>query len=142
MLSPIGKSLVLFGIFFLIFSSVVNKFFWGSFKPHDSLKSASKKMESMASFLKEQNRMNKLSASGQPVKVKIISLRDTGQLVNFDPVLEFNLEVLHEKKEDDYIVNNHQQLVSKIIISRIIPGNIYQAKVDPNDKNNVYISWL
>ncbi|OGC19833.1 hypothetical protein A3J90_03965 [candidate division WOR-1 bacterium RIFOXYC2_FULL_37_10] len=138
-----GATFFFFGILGLIFHNYIMGLLKGLPKPYEpSLKTASDRMASMASFLKEQNRMNKLSASGQPVKVKILGVRDTGKLINFDSILEFDLEVLHEIKTDDYIINNHHQLVSKIIISRIIPGNIYQAKVDPNDKNNVCISWL
>ena len=51
-------------------------------------------MSNAADFLKEQNRVNKLSMTGKPAKVKIISVKETGQMVNFDTVLEFNLEVL------------------------------------------------
>jgi hypothetical protein len=99
-------------------------------------------MSSAANFLKEQNKINKLNSTGKPVRVRIISVRDTGQLVNYDPVLEFNVEVLHERRYDNYNISNHKQVVSKIIAPRLIPGNEYPAKVDPEDKNSIHISWI
>ncbi|HEY5533327.1 MAG TPA: hypothetical protein VIL99_00090 [Ignavibacteria bacterium] len=127
----------------------VNTYFYKMFKDfpkpkgfNESFRSGADQMSSAANFLKEQNKINKLSSTGKPVRVKIISVRDTGKLVNYDPVLEFNLEVLHERRYDNYNITNHQQVVSKIIAPRLIPGNEYPAKVDPEDKNSIHISWL
>jgi hypothetical protein len=99
-------------------------------------------MSNAADFLKEQNRVNKLNMTGKPAKVKIISVKDTGQMVNFDTVLEFNLEVLQERRYDNYIIDGYKQVVSKIIAPGIVPGNEYPASIDPADKNNIYISWI
>ena len=127
----------------------INNYFYKIFKDfpkpkgfNASFRDSADKMTSAADYLKEQNRVNKLSMTGKPAKVKIISVRETGQVVNFDTVLEFNLEVLQERRYDNYNINGYKQVVSKIIAPRIVSGNEYPARVDPADKNNIYISWV
>lgn len=127
----------------------INYYFYNMFKGFpqpksfsESFRDGASSMSSAANMLKQMNLANKLSSTGKPVKVKVLSIRDTGQLINYDPVLEFNLEVLHERRYDNYSINNHKQVVSKIIASRILTGNEYSARVDPVDKNSIYISWL
>ena len=107
-----------------------------------SMKGSANKMSSAAEYLKEQNRSNKLASIGKPIRVKIINVVDTGQIVQNDAVLNFNVEVLNERRYDNYNINDYKQVVSKIIAPRILPGNEYPAKVDPNDKNNIFISWI
>jgi len=107
-----------------------------------SMKASGKRMSSMAEFMKQQNKMNELSSKGIPVRVKIISFKDTGEIINYDSVFEFQLEVLKEHRYDNYYINNHRQIVSKVIASRIKTGNEYPAKVDPENRENIILSWL
>jgi hypothetical protein len=139
------------GILFLagILIYFINNYFYKIFKDfptpkgfNASFRDSADKMSNAADFLKEQNRVNKLSMTGKPAKVKIISVKDTGQMVNFDTVLEFNLEVLQERRYDNYNIDGYKQVVSKIIAPGIVPGNEYPARIDPADKNNIYISWI
>jgi len=144
---------ILTGIILIITGVIVfavNYYFYKMFKDFPivknydmSMKGSANRMSNAADFLKEQNRMNKIASIGQPVRVKIINFYDTGQaLQNNETILNFNVEVLHERRFDNYNINDYKQAVSRIIIPRIQPGNEYPAKVDPGDKNNIYISWI
>ena len=108
----------------------------------ESMRDGAQRMSSAAEMLKEQNKMNRLGSEGVPIKVKIIGFKDTGTMINNDPVLEFQLEVLKEHRYDNYYINSHRQIVSKIILPRIQTGNEYPARLDPTDKNCVHISWM
>ena len=146
-------SFILTGIIFIITGAInfaVFKFldksfskFPDSIKNYDtSMKGSAKRMSSMADMLKQQNNMNRLSSIGVPVKIKIINFKDTGEVVNYDSVIEFQVEVQKEHSFDNYYINSFTQIVSKVIVSRLKVGDVYPAKVDPEDKNNIYISWL
>jgi len=106
-----------------------------------TLKESTAGISSAADMMKQMNKMNKLSANGIPVKVKILGFKDSGQLVNYDPVIEFQLEVLKEHKYDNYYINSHKQIVSKILTGRIETGKEYFAKVDPEDKNSIFVTF-
>jgi len=130
---------------FIIF--ITNRFVWNMLKGFPqtkgfstSLKDGTAKINSATEFLKHYNKSSKLASEGIPVKVKIIGFKDTGQLVNYDPVIEFQLEVLKEHKYDNYYINSHKQIISKILLNRIQTGKEYYAKLDPEDKNNVLLS--
>lgn len=140
-----GIILIITGV--IIFA--VNHYFYKMFrdfpKPEGfdlTLKGSTKMMSTATDYLKEYNRINKLGNTGKPVRVKIISVTDTGQTVQNEAVVNFNVEVLHEKRYENYIISDYKQLVSRIIIPRIQPGNEYSAKVDPKNKNDIYISWI
>jgi hypothetical protein len=106
-----------------------------------TLKESTARISSAADMMKQMNKMNRLSASGIPVRVKVLSFKDTGQLVNYDPVIEFQLEVLKEHKYDNYYINSHKQIVSKILTGRIETGKEYYAKVDPEDRNSIIVTF-
>ncbi len=98
------------------------------------------KMASATATLQEMNRSNRLRGRGLKAKVEVLSMRDTQQLVNFDPILEFDLRVQPEHGEL-YHVKDYRQVVSKIIHPRITIGGSYDAFVDPKDQNSLIISW-
>lgn len=137
---PVAIILVVTGI--IIFA--VNRFTGNMLKglpKAPTLKESSERISAGADFLRQYNKMTKLGSTGIPVKVKVLGFKDTGQLVNYDPVIEFQLEVLKEHKYDNYYINTHKQIVSKIMTGRIETGKEYFAKVDPGDKNSVLITF-
>lgn len=137
---PAAIILVITGV--IIFA--VNKFTGNMVKglpKAPTMKESAARISAGADLLKQYNKMNKLSSTGIPAKVKVLGYKDTGQLVNFDSVIEFQLEVLKEHKYDNYFINSHRQIVSKILINRIETGKEYYAKIDPEDRDNVMITF-
>lgn len=98
------------------------------------------KIESATATLKEMNRSNHLREHGQRAQVEVLAMRDTGQLINFDPILEFDLRI-YPGEGELYHVAGYRQVVSKIIMPRITIGGTYAAFVDPEDPNSLYINW-
>jgi hypothetical protein len=98
------------------------------------------KMESATATLKEMNRSNRLRERGLKAQAEVLAIRDTGQLINFDPILEFDLRITPEEGEL-YHVAGYRQVVSKIIMPRTDIGGSYPAFVDREDQNSLFINW-
>lgn len=98
------------------------------------------KMESATTTLKEMNRANRLREYGEKAQAEVLAIRDTGALIDFDPILEFDLRV-EPRYGEPYQVDGYRQVVSKIILPRIIIGDNYAAFTDPEDRNSLYINW-
>ncbi|MHB9112767.1 MAG: hypothetical protein ACYC4D_09120 [Thermoleophilia bacterium] len=86
------------------------------------------------------NRANHLREHGIKARAEVLAMRDTGQLINFDPIVEFDLRI--EPGEGElYQVGGYRQVVSRIILPRITIGGNYAAFTDPEDPNSLYINW-
>lgn len=113
----------------------------GAIHMHGALtRQGSAKIESATTTLREMNRSNHLREHGLKGRAKVLSIRDTGQLVNFDPILEFDLEVLPEYGEP-YTVKGYRQLVSKVMLPRIEVGTDYVVFVDPEEQTSLFVMW-
>lgn len=97
-------------------------------------------MESATNTLKEMNRANQLRGQGIKGQAEVLAIRDTGQLVNFDPILEFDLRI-EPGEGEQYFLEGYRQVVSKIIYPRISVGGSYTAFTDPEDPKSLYINW-
>jgi hypothetical protein len=104
------------------------------------MRDSAETMSSAALMLNQETRSDQLRASGLDAQAEVLAMRDTGQLFNFDPILEFDLRI-HQGWKTPYKVENYRQLVSKIMISKISVGATYPAKVDPQDLNRLILSW-
>ena len=104
-------------IIFAVFSYLTNLFkdFPMMKGKGKAMRDSASSMSSMSEFLKQQNKINKLKSNGIPIKVKILSVKDTGDLINNDPLLEFQLEVFKDNPSDNYFINSHKQIVSKVV---------------------------
>jgi hypothetical protein len=113
----------------------------GAMQMHSALsRQGAAKIESATTTLREMNRSKNLREHGLKARAKVLAIRDTGQLVNFDPILEFDLEVLPEAGEP-YQVEGYRQLVSKVMLPRIDVGGDYVAFVDPEERTSLFVLW-
>lgn len=98
------------------------------------------KMEGATITLKEINRANHLREHGMKARAEVLAMRDTAQLINFDPILEFDLRV-DPVEGEPYHVAGHRQVVSKLVMPRITIGSSYTAFVDQEDPHSLFINW-
>lgn len=92
-------------------------------------------------ILSSQVKKDKLRSAGKDVRVKILAIKNTGEMVNYNPIFEF--EILVEKeKYSTYVVANHRQVISRIIVPRIAVGDYFDAKVDPENPEELWIEWI
>jgi hypothetical protein len=106
-----------------------------------SFREASAQMAAATEMLKQQTLSDQLQQSGLPAQAQIMALRDTGQMINYNPVVEFDLLVTLNDRAP-YPVRNLRQTVSKLAVGRLIIGNSYPARVDPTDHNRLFVSWM
>ncbi len=104
------------------------------------MRDSAETMSAAALMLNQQTLSDALRTSGLDAQAEVLAMRDTGQLFNYDPILEFDLRI-HQGWKTPYKVEKYRQLVSKIMLPKISVGATYAAKVDPQDPNRLVISW-
>jgi len=108
------------------------------------------KMANMSSKMAEANAMmagmaqgaaqaNSAIANGVAAVATITSARQTGALVNFNPVLD--LELLIMLPSGVPMQATRQEPVQQLHLGRCQPGVRLNVKVDPTNANNLWIDW-
>ena len=90
----------------------------------------------MAQMTKQAN----LQATGVTCAATVVAVRDTGGMVNMQPIAEIDMNVLPDGLPP-YPVTI-RQTISQFDVARIQPGASLSVKVDPNDPASVYIDVL
>jgi hypothetical protein len=89
--------------------------------------------EQMAQMTKQAN----LQATGVTCSATVTAIRETGSVINNQPVAEIELTVLPDGLPP-YPVTIHQA-VGQFHIPYLQPGAALSVKVDPNDPSSVFI---
>jgi len=92
-------------------------------------------------ILSSQVKKDKLRSVGKDVKVKVLAIKNTGEMVNYNSIFEFEL-LVEKDKYSNYVVPNHRQVVSRMIIPRIAVGDYFDAKVDPENPEELWVEWV
>lgn len=80
------------------------------------------------SHLDQVDASAQLRATGLPTQARVLQIADTGTLLNFDPVVHLQLEVIPPRGGANY-VTELRTVVSKIAIPRV--GDVLPIVVDP-----------
>jgi hypothetical protein len=80
-----------------------------------------------------------LLQTGVPGTGKITAMTQGGAMINYQPVIEFDLEVTVEGK-DPYAVK-HKEAVAQMLLPQVQPGKTVAVKVDPADPSRLAIDW-
>ncbi len=110
------------------------------FDPAAQMREATAAMEAAGQMMAQQTEAAQLAASGEPASAQVNTTRDTGQMVNMQPVLELNLLVFLEGKPP-YPVTV-RQIVPMAQLGRLTPGSRLTVKVDPGKPELVWIDWM
>jgi len=79
----------------------------------------------------------RIRATGRPTQARVLNIADTGTLINFNPVVRLQLEVIPPGGGANY-VTEIQTAVSKIAIPRI--GDILPVMVDQANPNAIALA--
>ncbi|MFH1331183.1 MAG: hypothetical protein ABIJ48_11095 [Actinomycetota bacterium] len=109
------------------------------FDPAARMGEASTAMEAAGQMLSQQTEVAQLAVSGEPASAQVNATRDTGQLVNMQPVLEMSLLVFIEGKPP--YPATVRQIVPMAQLGRLTPGSRLAVKVDPGKPAAVWIDW-
>ena len=107
------------------------------------LADAAEKMTAINQTMSEQvargERTAHLRRDGTEGTARILAVRDTGALVNFDPIVDIDMEVTTGGGAPYQI--SRREVVSKVALGRIAPGAEIPVMVDPFKPTEVLIDW-
>jgi hypothetical protein len=92
---------------------------------------AARNMEGMASTAS-------IATNGQPARATINGFADTGQTMNFNPIVRFDLTVFPADGRPPYPLQ-HQQMVQRLSLSKLVVGNQVGATVDGTDPSKLML---
>jgi hypothetical protein len=81
------------------------------------------------------DRRNELMTTGMNAKADVMSISDTGKMVNYDPVVKIKLNVITDT--GDRYETETEQIVSKIAVPRV--GDQVNIKYNPNNDREFVI---
>ena len=79
-------------------------------------------------------------ANGVAAVATITSARQTGAMMNFNPVVDLELLVMMPNGVPMPVAK--QEIVMQIHLARCQPGMRLHVKVDPNNINSIWIDWV
>ena len=80
-----------------------------------------------------------LATAGTPAQVQVTASRDSGTVVNMQPVLE--LDLLVQPVGGVPYPATVRQTVPLAATGRVVPGTVLTGRVDPDVPSSVWIDW-
>lgn len=108
-------------------------------KRSERLADAQSKMAGAKEMLAQQTRMMNLAATGADASATIIEARQTTQMINFEPVIELDLNLIVDGRPP-YPLTVCQP-VPQLYLAKAQVGGTLKAKVDPADPSAVFLDF-
>lgn len=108
--------------------------------PGAGMAQAVQAMQSAGAMMEQQTLAARLAVEGEAASAQVTAARDTGQLINLQPVIEISLLVFLEG-QPPYPVTL-QQVVPMAQMGRLTPGTRLAVKVDPRARESIWIDWF
>jgi len=89
-------------------------------------------------LLQNMNQRNQVLQTGIPAMATIVSLADTGMLVNYQPQVRIGLQVAPPNGVPYQA--EVTMVVSQLMIPRVQPGMMVPVKIDPKDPSKIAIA--
>jgi hypothetical protein len=90
-------------------------------------------------MMKGAARRKRLMTSGVPGQAQILGLTQTGMYVNYQPVVQMQLEITTAMRPP-YVVTR-RETVPQIMLGRLTSGQPLPVMVDPNRPDDLIILW-
>lgn len=107
--------------------------------PGAQMEAATSALQSTNQMMAQQAAAAQLAVSGEPATAQVNAARDTGALVNLQPVIEIDLLVLPQG-QPPYPVTV-RQVVPLAQVGRLAPGAQLPVKIDPTDRDIIWVNW-
>jgi len=98
------------------------------------------RMQSAQEQFAQMTKQANLQTTGITCSATVTAVRDTGGMVNMEPIAEIELTVLPDGLPP-YPVTV-RQAISQFYVGRVQPGASLSVKVDPNDPGTVFIDIM
>lgn len=110
-----------------------------TFDPGAQMAQSLQAMQAASAVMEQQTAAARLAVEGEPAAAQVNLARETGQMLNNQPIVELNLLVFLEGRPP-YPVTA-QQIVPLAQVGRLIPGSRLAVKVDPKAPATIWIDW-
>lgn len=96
-------------------------------------------MRQMNQMLQQQAQATNVATTGAPAQVQITGSRDTGTVMNMQPVLQIDVLVVPDGGVP--FPTTLSQVVPMAALPRVVPGASFAGRVDPSTPGAVWIDW-
>jgi hypothetical protein len=96
-------------------------------------------MQAANAAMQQQTVAAQISATGTPAQLQITGSRDTGTVMNMQPLIELDVLVIPDGAAP--YPTTVQQIVPMAVLSKVAPGATLRGKVDPATPSAVWIDW-
>ena len=107
--------------------------------PAAQMSQASAALEATTEMMARQTVAAGLAESGDPATAQVNAARDTGTVVNMQPVMEIDLLVFVEGQPP--YPASLQQVVPMAQVGRLAPGTRLSVMIDSTDPGAIWIDW-
>ena len=108
--------------------------------PGQAMKDGSARMAAAQEQMAQMTKQANLQTTGVTCAATVVAARDTGGMVNMEPIVEIDLTVLPDGLPP--YPATIRQAISQFYIGRVQPGASLSVKVDPNDPASMFIDIM
>lgn len=116
-------------------SNEINK----DFDPGQQMKDGMAQMQAANEMMAQQTQAANLALSGSDAKASVVEVRQTGAMVNYQPTVEIDLNVMQEGMPPYPVTVT--QVIEQIYLTKAAPGAMVNVKVDTANRDTVWIDW-
>lgn len=109
------------------------------FDPGQQMKDGMAQMQAANEMMAQQTAAANVAMNGAPAKASVIEVRQAGGMVNYQPMVEIDLNVMPEGLPP-YPVTV-KQVLEQIYLPKAVAGAMVNVKVDTENPGTVWIDW-
>lgn len=107
--------------------------------PGAQMAAGMEQMKAANEMMAQQTQAANLAMSGTSAKASIVSIAQTGAMVNFQPTMQIELNVFPDGQPPYPVTVT--QIVEQPYLGKAIAGQQVAVKIDPADQQTVWIDW-
>ncbi len=109
------------------------------YDPAQQMRDSKAQMQAANEMMAQQTAAANIAMNGTAAKGSVVEVRQTGAMVNFQPMVEIDLNVMPEGLPP-YPVTV-KQVLEQIYLPKAVAGAMVNVKVDTEDPGTVWIDW-
>lgn len=110
-----------------------------TFDPGAQMAQSLQAMQAASAVMEQQTVAARLAVEGESATAQVNLARDTGQLLNNQPIVEIGLLVFLEGQPPYPLTV--REIVPLTQLGRLTPGSRLSVKVDPKVRETLYVDW-
>lgn len=110
-----------------------------TFDPGQQMKDAMGSMQQANEMMAQQTQAANLAVTGTDATASILSVAQTGAMVNFQPTMQIQMNVFRDGLPPSPVTVT--QIVEQQFLAKAAVGQQVKVKVDPANAQTVWIDW-